>query len=153
MSDGTPANSLDQMAEEIFALTILAWKDRLTSRKADDAPEMSESQFLAMDTLMHSEGIMTVGEIQRGIGVLPAQMSRIIRSLETSFDKPLIKCELNQLDKRKIDVTMTAEGREVYGGFRGGRLAKSLEILRHLPEKDRMEFVRICQMIKGLYKR
>lgn len=153
MSENALPNSLDKMAEEIFSLTVLTWKDRLASKRDAEAPELSESQFLALDTLARTPETMTVGEIQRGIGVLPAQMSRIIRSLETSFEKPLIKCELNQQDKRKIDVVLTADGRSTYDDFRAARLAKTIEMLRQLPESDRLEFVRICEAIKQQYHR
>ncbi len=78
-------------------------------------------------------------------------MSRIIRSLETGFDKPLIRCELNQTDKRKIDVTMTPLGRKMFDDFRNSRLARTQELLTNLPEQDRLEFVRICKEIKQLY--
>src|SRR4051794_7181767 len=96
-------NSLDAKAEENFALTIVHWRQRLASRHSGDAAELSESQFLTLDTLARAPASLTVGEIQRAIGVLPAQMSRIIRSLESTFAKPMIKCELNRSDKRKID--------------------------------------------------
>src|ERR1043165_6740243 len=134
-------NSLDQMAEEIFALTVLSWRQRLASKPQQ--AELSESQFLALDTLVRtsSDAPLTVGEIQRSIAVLPVQMSRIIRSLESTFDKPLIRCELNQTDKRKIDVTLTTEGRKVYNEFRSSRLAKTTDILQHLSDEDRSEFV------------
>lgn len=152
MNQSIVPNSLDQMAEEIFAITLLALKERVASKRQDDEPDLSESQFLALDALMRAPGVLTVGEIQRGIGVLPAQMSRIIRSLESSFDKPLIKCELNQQDKRKIDVAVTVEGRKLYASFRGMRLGKTIEILKGLSEADRAEFVRICQLLKPLYR-
>src|ERR1035437_5104404 len=138
-------DSLDQMAEEIFSLTIMSWRQRLAARH--DA-ELSESQFLTLDTLMNSPSPITVGEIQRSISVLPAQMSRIIRSLESGFGKPLIRCELNQTDKRKIDVTLTAEGKRLYAEFRAVRLTKTVETLQHLPDHDRLEFVRICRKIR-----
>ena len=140
------------MAEEIFALTVLAWRERLASRQRSEVTDLSESQFLTLDTLVRAPSILTVGEIQRTIGVLPAQMSRIIRSLESNFDKPLIKCELNPHDKRKIDVTLTTEGRKTYEEFRDARLSKTVQILTGLPERDRLEFVRICREIKLLYK-
>ena len=151
MEQETLMSSLDQMAEEMFSLNMLAWRERVASKRQAET-DLSESQFLAIDTLVNAPGVLTVGEIQRAIGVLPAQMSRIIRSLESNFDKPLIKCELNQQDKRKIDVTMTAEGKKVYNEFRGVRLAKNLQILKGLPDADRIEFVRICREIRGLYK-
>ncbi|HEY4330502.1 MAG TPA: hypothetical protein VGN88_12255 [Phycisphaerae bacterium] len=138
-------DSLEQMAEEIFALTVMSWRQRL-ARTA--GPELSESQFLALDSLVRATSRMTVGEIQRGIGVLPAQMSRIIRSLETGFDKPLIRCELNQTDKRKIDVSLSAEGKRVYDDFRWAHLSKTVDLLKRLEDSDRREFVRICARIR-----
>jgi DNA-binding MarR family transcriptional regulator len=143
------SGSLDLMAEEIFSLTVMSWRQRLAQRHE---AELSESQFLTLDTLMNAPTAISVGEIQRSISVLPAQMSRIIRSLESSFEKPLIRCELNQTDKRKIDVAITAEGRKMYQEFRNTRLAKTFDILQHLPDEDRAEFVRICRKIRGLYQ-
>lgn len=139
--------SLDQMAEEIFALTVMGWRERLSKQHAD---ELSESQYLTIETLVHAPGTLTVGEIQRAIGVLPAQMSRIIRSLESGFDKPLIKCELNQHDKRKIDVHLLPEGRKNYDEFRQTRLSKTVQVLKGLKDSDRQEFVRICGLIREL---
>ena len=143
------ASSLDQMAEEIFSLNVLSWRQRLASRH-QSAEELSESQYLAIETLVHAPGTLTVGEIQRSIGVLPAQMSRIMRSLETGFDKPFIRCELNQNDKRKIDVKLTPEGRKAYDDFRQARLTKAVDTLSRLSEQDRVEFVRICRQIREL---
>jgi DNA-binding MarR family transcriptional regulator len=142
--------SLQEMAEEIFTLSIMASRKRLVSRGQGDSAELSETQFLTLDTLVR-QNTLTVGELQRSIGVLPAQMSRIIRSLESSFDKPLIRCELNQSDKRKIDVAVTPAGRKVFEEFRNIRLGSTVHILASLPPQDRQEFIRICREIKQLY--
>lgn len=143
------SSSLDQMAQEIFELSVMGWRRRLISRQQGEA-ELSESQYLTLDAIVNAPDSLTVGEIQRAIGVLPAQMSRIIRSLESGFEKPLIQCALNQTDKRKIDVRLTAEGRRAYQEFRQVRLSKTVEILTDLEEKDRQEFVRICARIREL---
>jgi DNA-binding MarR family transcriptional regulator len=148
MVNGAP-DSLDLMAEEIFSLTVMSWRQRLAQRHE---AELSESQFLTLDTLMNASKAISVGQIQRSISVLPAQMSRIIRSLESGFEKPLIRCELNQTDKRKIDVVITAEGKKMYSEFRSSRLSKTIDILQHLPDRDRTEFVRICRQIRSLYQ-
>jgi DNA-binding MarR family transcriptional regulator len=145
------ADSLEQMAEEIFTLTVMSWRERLSARH--DGAELSESQYLALEVLvLAGENSVTVGEIQRSIGVVPAQMSRIISSLQTSFDRPLIRCELNQSDRRKIDVFLTPEGQGAYDGFRKGRLKKAMDLLKELPEHDRKEFVRICAKMRELYR-
>ena len=146
----TDESSLDAMAEEIFSLAVMSWRERIAS-KQQGSPELSESQFLALDALARASGTMTVGEVQRSVGVLPAQMSRIIRSLETGFDKPLITCALNPSDKRKIDVTLSAEGRQTYDDYRGVRLARSVEIFRRLSESDRADFIRVCRKIRESY--
>jgi DNA-binding MarR family transcriptional regulator len=144
--------SLQAMAEEIFSLTVLGWRERLMSRQ-QGAPELSESQFLALDALARATDTLTVGEVQRSVGVLPAQMSRIIRSLETGFDKPLIQCALNQVDKRKIDVTLTPEGRQAYDDFRNVRVTRSVEVLRNLTPADREDFIRVCHKIRESYSK
>jgi hypothetical protein len=46
---------------------------------------------------------------------LPAQMSRIIRSLEAR-ERPMIVCRINPQDKRKIDVCLTAAGEKGCAG-------------------------------------
>jgi DNA-binding MarR family transcriptional regulator len=143
-------SSLEAMAEEIFSLTVMSWRQRLASRQ-QGAPELSESQFLALDSLVRATETMTVGEVQRAVGVLPAQMSRIIRSLETGFEKPLIHCALNQADKRKIDVTLTSEGRQSYDDYRNTRLARSVDIFRKLSPADRADFIRVCRKIRESY--
>jgi DNA-binding MarR family transcriptional regulator len=91
---------------------------------------------------------MTVGRIQRQIGVLPAQMSRIIRSLEGSFGRPLIACSINPKDKRKIDVTLTEAGRQAYRDFRDVRLAQTVDLLSHVPDRDLADFMRVIHVIR-----
>src|SRR3954468_12927994 len=70
--------------------------------------DLKEIEFLTL-SLLHKREKLIVGDIQRQLGVLPAQMSRIIRALETR-DRPLIACRINPQDKRKIDVALTPAG-------------------------------------------
>ncbi len=144
--------SLQKMAESMFALAKMAWRQRLASRQRDEE-ELSESQFLTLDLLITRDKPQTVGDVIRAIHVAPAQMSRVIRSLENDFAGPLIRCELNQRDKRKIDVHLTAAGRNAYEQFRDARLRRSREILAGLSERDRIDFVRICGQMRKLYAR
>ena len=48
MEQSQPTNSHDAMAEEIFALTVLAWRERLASRQRSEVTDLSESQFLTL---------------------------------------------------------------------------------------------------------
>ena len=71
---------LAALAEEVFELGKLGSRMRAAARTDESASTLTETETLALD-LLSKQGEMTVGEIQKGIGVLPAQMSRIIRAL------------------------------------------------------------------------
>ena len=152
MPEENDQNSIYAMAEEIFALTIVAWKERLKSRRGR-AEELSEEQFLTLESLVQSPQNQTVGDILRTIAVAPAQMSRIIRSLEEDFDQPLVACELNREDRRKIDVIITDHGRKLYEEFRDSRLTRTRELLAELSETDRRDFIRVCGRMRELYNK
>ncbi len=62
--------------------------------------------------MLQKNGIMIVGDIQRVLGVLPAQMSRIVRSLENR-EQAFIQCSINSRDKRKIDVELLEAGQKI----------------------------------------
>ncbi len=152
MTDHRPDESLKQMADEIFSLTKMSWRQRLATRHLGEE-ELSESQFLTLDCIVTQGEPQTVGDLQRAIHVVPAQMSRIIRSLENDFDAPLIRCELNQDDKRKIDVRLTPDGRTAHSDFISSRIGRTLELLSRLTEKDRLDFIRVCGQMRKLYDR
>ncbi|MDD4890636.1 MAG: MarR family transcriptional regulator [Phycisphaerae bacterium] len=134
------------MAEEIFAISTSAWQMRQQS-KAGGHPDLSETEFLTLD-LLGRQSTMTVGQIQRQIGVLPAQMSRIIRSLESGLDRPLISCAINPKDKRKVDVALTDAGRKARNEFRNARLSQTVDMLSHLPDRDLADFMRVIRVIR-----
>ncbi len=137
---------IQQMAEEIFELTKLSWISG-ASDGAKDEYDLSESEFLTLDLLTKREP-MNVGELQRSIGVLPAQMSRIIRSLEGKAERPLVECRLNPNDKRKIDVSLTDTGRQAHHAYQSDKLALTIDVLGDLAESDRSEFMRILRIIR-----
>ncbi len=134
-------------AEEIFELTKLSWLLR-TRRRRRGAMDLTETEFLALDlAVRHSS--QTVGMIRKELGILPAQMSRILRSLERR-DKPLIKCTINPADRRRIDVTITETGRRAHRLFRETRISLAAETLAQLPSDDLREFMRIMAEIRML---
>ena len=139
------------MADEIFELTKLSWLARNQPKKKG-VIELTETEFLALDSLARSEPL-TVGQLQKSLRVLPAQMSRVIRSLESKIDKPLVRCQINARDKRRVDVYLTERGRRAREEYRSARLAASLGILGQLPDDDRREFMRILSQIHGMIAR
>src|SRR5437764_435119 len=95
---------LEEIAQDLFGvMTELALATQAHQRRG---VALKEFEFLTL-AVLHTHERMIVGEIQRILGVLPAQMSRIIRSLENR-QTPLIECQINPHDKRKVDVRLTA---------------------------------------------
>lgn len=137
--------TLETMAEEIFALSKLVSTAR--SRLPSGPDDLAESEFIALDTLARSQPL-TIGEIQRRLGVVPAQMSRIIRSLENRDGGGYIACNINPEDRRKVDVTLTPAGVKAHRAYRESRLQSMLDILSGLRPNDRVEFIRLLRIIR-----
>jgi len=148
MASNGEHQEVERLAEEIFELSNLGSRSR-TGKHRHGATDLSESEFLTLDTLAKQEP-MTVGQVQRAIGVLPAQMSRVVRSLESKTDEPLIHCAINPRDRRRIDVTLTEAGRQAYHEYRESRLSGTVEVLVQLKDRDRREFMRLLRLIRKL---
>jgi DNA-binding MarR family transcriptional regulator len=139
--------TLEDLAEEIFELSTMGSSLRSRSRAGTAGSQLTETEFLALDTLAKQEPL-TVGAIQKGVGVLPAQMSRIVRALEDKDGGPYISCVINPDDRRRIDVSLTQAGRKAHQAYREARLGLTKEILRELSVTDREEFMRLLRMMR-----
>jgi DNA-binding MarR family transcriptional regulator len=82
------------------------------------------------------------------LGVLPAQMSRIIRSLEAR-DRPLIVCRINPADKRKINVTLTPAGLQALTDYQATHLSGLHALIDRLSEEDREDLARLLDKLGG----
>ena len=87
------------------------------------------------DYIILSAPIHSSRDIQKLLGVLPAQMSRIIRSLENR-DIALISCSINPLDKRKIDVVLTDAGNTAFENHQTTRVCFVQELLQKLNDEE-----------------
>jgi DNA-binding MarR family transcriptional regulator len=137
---------LEGLAEEVFELSKLASRLRTAARR-EGIEALTETESLTLD-LLNKNKLMSVGEIQKAIGVLPAQMSRIIRSLEDKPGQPYITCRINSEDRRKIDVTITEAGTEALSQYRLSRLSTTVSILAALAPSERDEFMRLLRKIR-----
>jgi len=139
---------LEQIAREMFSLNLLFWAMRRRNR-VEDPYELTEPEFVVLDTLAE-RGICTVGELQQILDVRPAQMSRIIRTLESKAEKPLINCAINAQDKRRINVTVTDLGRKAHEEYRRRRLQANIDLLTGLSEAEQMEVIRLLHRFRQL---
>jgi DNA-binding MarR family transcriptional regulator len=68
--------------------------------------------------------------------------------LESKFDQPLIECNINPDDKRKVDVSLTDAGRKAHDKFRDARLGQTIAVLRNLDGRDVEDFMRVMARIR-----
>ena len=128
------------LAEQILALSKLSWID-----VSKDTADLSETEFLALDYLTDA-GTAHVGQIQQHVGVLPAQMSRMVRRLESAG---FVRSAINPQDRRKVDVAITDSGRQVHGKYRRAKLAPVIEALDRLTAAERGQFMALVEKMSG----
>src|SRR2546421_9984157 len=131
MASGTGLR-VDEIAQDLFEVVTQIGLSTLRGRRR--VADLKEVEFLTLSVL-HTRESMIVGDIQRLLGVLPAQMSRIIRSLENR-DRPLIACRINSRDKRKVDVALTPDGAAAFAAYQAARVRGITALLDQLPEED-----------------
>lgn len=132
-NDAAPSQ-LDRLADQMTDLQILFWMMR-HKRRIADPHDLTEPEFMVLD-LLAKQDRSTVGQLQKALDVQPAQMSRIIRSLENKGTKRLVECQLNGEDKRRIDVVITNDGRSAQRDYRNLRRQANLDILSDLAPTD-----------------
>ena len=140
---------IEDLAQELFEVVTQICLSTLRGRRR--AGDLKEVEFLTL-SLLQANGTMIVGDIQRLLGILPAQMSRIIRSLENR-QNPLIECRINPRDKRKIDVFLTSTGERSLAEYQGIRIGRLIARLQTMSEDDQEELLRVLHKLHGLLDR
>jgi len=140
---------LEETARDLFELITQLGLTALRSRRRSG--DLKEVEFLTL-AILQEHGTMIVGDIQRLLGVLPAQMSRIVRSLEAR-EQPLITCQINPQDKRKVDVGITEAGEKALAQYQSNRTGRLLQLLRDLPEDEQEDLNRLVDKLHGLLDR
>jgi DNA-binding MarR family transcriptional regulator len=145
MATGT-GHRIEDIAHELFQVVTQICLSTLRGRRRSG--DLKEVEFLTL-SLLQAHGTLIVGDIQRVLGVLPAQMSRVIRSLENR-ERPLIACSINARDKRKIDVELTTNGEKALLDYQDKRVGRIVEQLSTLSEDDQDDMIRSLHKLHGL---
>ncbi len=145
MATGT-SHRIDDIAHELFQVVTQICLSTLRGRRR--AGDLKEVEFLTL-SLLQAHGILIVGDIQRVLGVLPAQMSRVIRSLENR-ERALIQCRINSRDKRKIDVELTTHGEKTLLEYQSKRVGRIVAQLSDLSDDDQDDLIRVLNKLHGL---
>ncbi len=145
MATGT-GHRVEDIAHELFQVVTQICLSTLRGRRRSG--DLKEVEFLTL-SLLQAHGTLIVGDIQRVLGVLPAQMSRVIRSLENR-ERPLIACSINSRDKRKIDVELTTNGEKALLDYQDKRVGRIVEQLSVLSDEDQDDMIRALHKLHGL---
>ena len=140
------------LALQMFDMTTRAWVAS-QREKMKGGYDLSESEFLALNAL---GGVLSlsVGELRQHVGVLPAQMSRVIKALEQRYDEKLVLCAINPQDKRKIDVSITPTGLRAVEAYRRAKIMPTVAAMECLTDEDLANFPRLLAKIaEGRAKR
>lgn len=143
---GTPVLRTEDVARGLFALSTHLNLALVPGRRRSG--DLKEFEFLTL-AILRERGTLVVGEIQKLLGVLPAQMSRIIRALEHR-KPPLIACGINSKDKRKINVTLTPAGELCLHDHQASKVNRLALMLRDLQEEDRDAMIRFLDRIANM---
>ena len=141
--------TMENMVDEMFELTKLIYAAR--SRQPAGPDQLSETEFLTLDRLA-KEGCATIGEIQKAVGVVPAQMSRIVRALEEQGGRGFVECAINPKDRRRVDVSLTEAGKKAHEAYRTARLSTMHAVLCVLAPQDRLEFMRMMRQLRTTFQ-
>ena len=141
--------TMDDMVDEVFELTKLVYAAR--SRQPSGPEDLSETEFLTLDLLSKEESL-TIGDVQKRIGVVPAQMSRIVRALEEQGGKGYVECNINAKDRRRVDVCLTPAGQKAHDAYKTARTSTMYKVLRVLAPEDRVEFMRMMRQIRTAFE-
>ncbi|MBM3996782.1 MAG: MarR family transcriptional regulator [Planctomycetes bacterium] len=145
MATGT-SHRIDDIAHELFQVVTQICLSTLRGRRRTG--DLKEVEFLTL-SLLQEHGTLIVGDIQRVLGILPAQMSRVIRALDNR-ERPLIQCSINPRDKRKIDVELTPNGEKALLEYQGKRVGRIVEQLSNLSDEDQEDLIRALNKLHGL---
>lgn len=137
---------ISQLARQMFEVTKRTWFQS-QREKMKGGYDLSESEFLALDALEPVTSL-SVGELRNHVGVLPAQMSRIIKALEQRYDEKLVLCAINAEDKRKIDVSITPTGRRVVEAYRRAKILSHIRALESLSDQDIENMAEILRKVE-----
>ncbi len=136
---------LEEVAHNLFGLITQFCLAVPRGRRRNG--DLKEVEFLTL-AILHQQETRIVGDLQRLLGVLPAQMSRIIRSLEAR-KQPFIACRINPQDKRKIDVCLTPSGEQAFLEYRAQHLQALADLLHDLSNDEQEDLVRLLDKLNS----
>ena len=132
-----------QLAEELFYSM-----DHSCRRPTHEEVSASmRGEMAVLRLLEHQDEALTAGEISRMLNMTTSRIAAVLGSLEK---KNMIVRSVDELDKRRILVTLTGEGLEFCRKKKECAISDMTGLLMQLGESDAKEFVRLMKRVNML---
>ena len=122
---------------------LFQMRNRKTSKKISDA---MHGEHVMLTYLSHHGGSGTPSEISNELGISTARIAATLNGLEA---KGLLTRRIDELDRRRILVELTQEGRQRDAAHTKHMLGVMVRMLEDLGEADAIEFLRILKKLSA----
>lgn len=130
----------ENLGEELYSLLA-----ELLNRKMNRTVQDSiRGEYGTLHYLTYIKNGTTAGELTKHLHVVPGRMTDILSSLEY---KGLIERKRNEKDRRKTEVTITAEGRREAKKKRDAIRKEYAGMFKILGKKDTIELIRLLRIV------
>lgn len=127
----------------LLAEKMLSLRARLSHLPAGEAiSDACGGEFFALSLLLLDDAPGCPSELSRSMGVSSARIAALLKHLE---QKGWIRRCADELDERRVNVSLTDAGRELINRRRREAIERVAAALRSLGEKDAHEYVRLQQ--------
>ena len=130
------------MDYSILAEKMLSVRAQLSHLPAGEVvSDACGGEFVALSLLLdNAPGCPS--ELSRSMGVTSARIAALLKHLE---QKGLVLRRTDELDERRVNVSLTEAGRELINARRKEAIGRVAAALRSLGEEDAREYVRLQQ--------
>lgn len=122
---------------------LFQMRNRKASKKISDS---MHGEHMMLSYLSHHGGSGIPSEISSELGISTARIAATLNSLES---KGLLTRRIDELDRRRILVELTAHGREKESNHTKRIMGVMVHMLEDLGEHDAVEFLRILKKLSS----
>ena len=133
----------ENVAEELFQQLRNNSKVSL----AEMLNDFNRGEIGVLGYLVFDKDNVTSGELSEKLNVSTARVASILNSLEA---KGYIIRNVDKLDKRKIYVKITMEGKLVANNIKNELMNKIINVVKEIGEEEIKEYVRISLKIRNI---
>lgn len=134
------------LATEMLSATAAMMK----SNGPKQAHSFMQGEMFILHYITHKNTDVIPSEISTAMNASSARVAMALKTLES---KGLVERRIDQMDRRKIIVTITDRGRAMIESMHAEMHGKVEKVLKELGEEDAREYIRIVNRMTEISKR